>query len=265
MISRRFASLTSIALVLMLAGSGCGNSEPQDNAAGPEASEIAPEPEAAAVATPPSVPAPAEGSVPAPVAAPEKPAADYEWLLVPGERAGKITGATTLAGLVAAYGADNVRDDEFHVGEGEMIPCSVLFPDDDRKRVQILWSDPGQKDHVISISIVDPGTVWKTTDGLTIGTPLSAVETLNGKPFKLFGFGWDYGGRVSDFNGGALGQPEGALQVEFQLDYDSPTPPSEELTNQVTGDAEFPSDNRAMRALNPTVYSLVVSVEGGGA
>lgn len=243
-----------VAVALILGAAGCGG--PHKEPAAPAAAETPPSvpetrlPTDAALAAPATEPS---GNT-APVPTPE----DYEWLLVPGQRAGKISAATSLADLIAAYGAENVRDDEFHVGEGETIPCSVLFPEDDRKRVQVLWNDPEQKDRVSALSIVEPGSVWRTASGLTIGTPLNVVQELNGAPFKLYGFGWDYGGRVSDFGGGALGTPEGALQITFQLDYEGPAPPAEELVNQVLGDSEYASDHPAMQGLAPTVYALVV-------
>src|SRR5262249_17585108 len=46
---------------------------------------------------------------------------------------------------------------------------------------------------------------WTAPHGLKLGMALEDVEKANGKPFKLSGFGWDYGGLVVDWNKGALG------------------------------------------------------------
>jgi hypothetical protein len=36
---------------------------------------------------------------------------------------------------------------------------------------------------------------------------LAEIEKINGKPFKLYGFEWDFGGRSSNWQGGELGKP----------------------------------------------------------
>jgi len=233
---------------------GCGKSTPAP--AADETVEVeAPADSVTDAFTAPEVPEPMPDATPAPMV-------DPEWLLVPGERVGKITATTTESDLIAIYGADHVRNDEFHVGEGEMIPCTAVFPEEDAKRVMVLWDDPDTKTKPVAVSVDGIGSLWRTEKGLGVGTPLTVVEELNGKPFMLYGFGWDYGGRVSNFNGGALGTPEGGLQVEFQLNYESDPPPADELVNQVSGDHEFNSSNPAMQTLNPMVYSVVVGLGG---
>ncbi len=37
--------------------------------------------------------------------------------------------------------------------------------------------------------------------------PLSKLQALNGRPIRFTGFDWDYGGAISDWNGGRL-QPD---------------------------------------------------------
>lgn len=256
----RIISIHLLAVIgLCIFAMGCGKSAPEEDTPAPKTTpvsvtetipaetvlEVPPVPDS----TPVDAPAPAES-------------ATTEWLIVPGERVGKITSASTEADIIAAYGAEHVRDDEFHVGEGEMVPCTAVFPEEDAKRIMVLWEDADTKTKPMAVSVDGVGSVWKTASGLGVGTPLTVVEELNGKPFMLYGFGWDYGGRVSDFAGGVLGTPEGALQVEFQLNYESDPPPADDLVNQVSGDAEFSSSNPVMHQLNPTVYSVVVGLGG---
>ena len=40
---------------------------------------------------------------------------------------------------------------------------------------------------------------------MTLGTRLGRLTQLNGRPFTLSGFGWDYAGTVISWNGGRLG------------------------------------------------------------
>src|SRR5215475_8277814 len=65
---------------------------------------------------------------------------------------------------------------------------------------------------------------------------------MNAKPFKLSGFDWDYGGRVTDWRGGVLGKPQPGgcnLGIEFVHPEDA----AEENLTKVSGDREFLSDN----------------------
>lgn len=254
----------ALTTTLFLIAAGCGKSAP----------EAPPETVAPAVETPvPEIIPPATESAPM-IEEAETPSAEStptasaastptetppaEWLIVPGERVGIITAATTEADLIAEYGADNVRDEDFYLGEGETEPGTVVFPEDDTKRLMILWSDPATRHGPVAVEISGKGSVWKTADGLGIGSTLTAVEAINGKPFSLFGFEWDYGGRVSDFMGGALGTPEGALQITFQPDYDADPPFPADQMLEVVGDSEFRSDHPVMRALDPVIYSMTI-------
>jgi hypothetical protein len=76
------------------------------------------------------------------------------------------------------------------------------------------------------------------------------VEQLNGRPFKLWGFGWDYGGWISDWNGGAFQPADGCMtRVRFE-------PGAENVNAQ--GDGEFQSDSDAMRAASPRVVTFAL-------
>jgi hypothetical protein len=95
-------------------------------------------------------------------------------------------------------------------------------------------------------------------NGIHIGSALAEVEKLNGKPFKLSGFDWDYGGHVRDWQGGALAklQPGGCIvAVEFVHPEDAP----EENLAKVTGDMDVLSDSADLRAVEPYVGLLLIS------
>ncbi|MEE1611341.1 hypothetical protein [Microvirga sp. CF3016] len=58
------------------------------------------------------------------------------------------------------------------------------------------------------------GSGWSGPEGLRVGSPFKAVETVNGKPFILYGFEWDYGGTIESWNGGALGNLPGGCRFD---------------------------------------------------
>ena len=71
------------------------------------------------------------------------------------------------------------------------------------------------------------------------------MAAANGKPVKLYGFSWDYGGTVSDWNGGRFDQsrPACGLFVRFKSDD----------AGAAVGDSEFASSDSRMRAAKPKV------------
>ena len=251
--SRFFCVLAmSLPFVLLLAGCGddVSESEPTEESSATPAPEVALEtPEIT-----PTLPVSAVVAV-------------DDSLIVPGERVGLMTATASAADLIAAYGAENVRDEPYPLGEGESESGTVIFPDDPAKRVLILWNDLEKKAMPLAARIDGAGSQWKTAEGLAVGSTLKSVEQLNGKPFMLYGFGWDYGGQLVDSNGGALKDlphedPEGgfrggALLLTFQPDANADD-------SAVLGDGTFSSDHPAMQTLDPKVSTIIVNFPDAG-
>ena len=277
---RKPARLPLLALCALIALSvmGCGKSTtpespgttpapvaPTESATTAESMDATP----AAEATPDATPAPVT-----PPPAPEAAAPAEDWLIVPGERVGKITASSTAADLIAAYGAENVKDTEFFLGEGETEMGTGLFLDDETKTVRILWIDPENKAKPATVELTGTKSVWKTAEGISLGTPLTKVQEINGKPFKLYGFEWDYGGSLSEGNNGHImglphEDPEKGFQpvffgLTFQPDYDAKPDFPQEKYSQVAGDTEFSSDHAVMQELDPVVYAITVSFPEAG-
>jgi hypothetical protein len=98
---------------------------------------------------------------------------------------------------------------------------------------------------------------------------LRELERLNGKPFQLAGFGWDYSGTVTDWNGGGLERVLNScsrvlLRLEPRYSPTGPTAEQQKLEEEVGGDRDFPSGNPAMQQLNPVVYAIAVKLPPSG-
>lgn len=184
----------------------------------------------------------------------------HDWIIVPGERVGPITPKTTFAELQRQFGMQNVRRQQIEIGEGFEEPGAMVYPESDSKRLAVLWRDGKEPEGPATVMICyrddAAGTCeWKTQEGITLGTTLSRLEALNRRPFKLTGFGWDYSGTVTSWNGGQLENVlnrKGRLIVRLLPRDDKPTPESA----QVQGDRDFSSAHPAMRKLEPRVYAL---------
>ena len=166
--------------------------------------------------------------------------------IVLGQRVGPIDASTTREKLEALYGADNLADTDYPIGEGETVPGTIIFPGTSREAT-VLWMD-GEAGRKID-RVVISGEEWLLPDGIRHGDELAAVEEINGGPFMLYGFGWDYGG-VGYFKGGALDRK---VQIWFR-----PSLEEGPAYQAVLGDSLFNSADASMRVVDPRVAEVAI-------
>lgn len=158
------------------------------------------------------------------------------------------------ASISEIVGKENVIFTKIDGAEGEKVPATVLFPKNAQRRIELIWADEKKRKGLANLSL-SPESVWVAPNGVKIGMSLAEVEKLNGRPFSLSGFDWDYGGYVTDWKGGALDAaiPGGCkVQVRFTVPEGAPEGPA----SKVAGDNEFSSSDKNMRAVKPVVGSL---------
>jgi hypothetical protein len=199
-----------------------------------------------------------------PVSAPET--SPDNFVIIPGKQVGVVTTTSTEAQLIELLGRENVTRDSVYLGEGDMTIGTTLFketPD----QAQIIWKDTktfSQPETVIiRPSKAKPGLAgnqpqWTLKNGLKIGSTLKEVETLNKRSFMMYGFGWDRGGYVADWKGGAF-QPSGKQTfISLLFDPDTDNKAITELAGQVSGDQAFASSNSVLQKINPIVVEMTV-------
>jgi len=196
-------------------------------------------------------PAPAPVAVTRP-APPPKPAEPAHVVACSGAFA-KNSGHLRLA---QSYGVHNVDFTEVSGDDGSTLMASVLFPNDPKRRLEVLWDDDVQRTGTRMI-VIDGQSTWTAQKGIHLGLPLAALEKLNGKPFKLMGFEKNGMAIVSDWNGGALGSLTDGCKVGVQLKPD-PKAPADAL-EAAGSDREFASGDPAIRAAKPTVGEIIVA------
>jgi hypothetical protein len=158
--------------------------------------------------------------------------------------------------LAQTYGVHNVDYTEVSGDDGSTLMASVLFPNDPKRRLEVLWDDDGQRAGTRMIVIGGQST-WTAQKGLHLGLPLAALEKANGKPFKLMGFEKDGMAIVSDWNGGALGLLTDGCKVGVQFKPDPKAPAG--VLDAASSDKEFVSSDPAIRAAKPTVGEIIVA------
>lgn len=180
-------------------------------------------------------------------------AVDHDSLvIIPGQKVGRLPiSRCTVADVLEIYGS-NARLDTIYLGEGIYDQGVVIFPDDPQKRAEIYWDNSIDSLRPTFLRINGDDrlqSLWHTRDGITIGTTIEDVETINGKPFKIWGFEWDFGGMVNSWEGGRL--PE-TLGLTF-------APTVEDVPEYLLGQVELQSNQPALRAIKPVVVSMIIS------
>jgi hypothetical protein len=181
-----------------------------------------------------------------------------EWQIVPRRSTGPLTTETSEADLRRRYGPTAVDSSRIQIGEGETMAGTVLYPGDSLRRAEIVWQDSAQRRRPARIILRGNQSRWQLDRGISLGTSLQELERLNGRPFTLAGFGWDYAGVVTDWKGGALD----SLLAGVKL-YLDPGPAQSESApySQVLGDRDYSSSLPAMQQLNPRITQIFVDFE----
>ena len=168
--------------------------------------------------------------------------------------AGVFAKDTSHARLAAVFGASNVRFMKVQDVHDE-VTASVVYPRDARKRLEFHWSDVKGRKQPNSIRIPNGNSIWKTANGIGMGTPLDRILQLHGKPISIMGFGHEVSGRVG-FGEGALRTLPGGCTLSLHLG-EGPGVPQDAM-QKVMGESEFSSDDPNMRALNLRVSILAI-------
>src|SRR6478736_954951 len=153
------------------------------------------------------------------------------------------------AKLISAFGPKNVTFEDVDGAEGAKEKASVLFANEPTRRVEIFWYDEAKRARPASIRIRTPSQ-WIGPEGLSIGLRLEQVEKANGKPFKVNGFEWDYGGFVTALDGKLKTLPGGcSAGIRFEASRALKRPKFDPLI----GDKQVASNSSLLRQVRPMV------------
>ncbi len=160
--------------------------------------------------------------------------------IVLGKRVGLIKPGMSVTDIERAYGKENLKLQKIPGAEGEEIDGAKLFAGTGRE-LEIVWDPDNDKKQVV-FDIRVMGKDWKFENGLKSGMTVEEVEKINGKPFKVAGFEWDYGG-YANFEGGKLA---GKVSIRF-------SPSTENVPEYLSGDKQISSSDKKLRAAKPLV------------
>jgi hypothetical protein len=155
--------------------------------------------------------------------------------------------------LAQVFGPNNVAYTEVDA-DGAKIMASVLFPRDPSRRLEVLWQNEQSRSGT-QVIVINGKSNWAGPRGVKLGTPLATVEKLNGKPFKLTGFGAD-GSTAADWQEGQLLKLQNGCKIGMRFVADPRAP--EEARAQLASAKELLSSDAEVRALRPTVAEILI-------
>ncbi len=181
-----------------------------------------------------------------------------EWHLDPRDSAAVVAAQSSEAELRERFGETEIRSTRIELGEGETAPGTVLFPQDSLRRLEIVWQDTVTRRRPSRMILRGDRSRWQVGPGISLNTSLDELEKANGKPFTLAGFGWDYAGVVTSWNGGAL--DSSLAGVKLYLDPGAAQYESAPYS-QVLGDQDYSSSLPAMQQLSPKVRTIFIDFD----
>jgi hypothetical protein len=159
-----------------------------------------------------------------------------------------------MLALAVAFDSRNVTFTEVDAG-GSKVAATIVYPKDPKKRLEVWWSNPGNRTGTYLIVIGGQST-WTAPGGMHLGLTLAQLEKLNHKPFKLKGFDKDGVATVSDWDGGALATLAGGCKSGVSLKADPKA--AADAVGALTADKEYTSADTEFRAVKPAVSEILI-------
>lgn len=149
------------------------------------------------------------------------------------------------------FGDENVRTGTVYGPEGIEYLATTVYPDDPDRAMQFSWFDAENLEYLSSVEIAPSQA---TPEGVKVGMSVAEVEAINGAPFTVGGFWWDYGGGSSFAEGALAPKDDGCnfwLQFAPKEDY-----PADLDVSAVSGEVTVPSSEPLLVTLDVRVQSV---------
>lgn len=168
-----------------------------------------------------------------------------------------IFGADSSEALLKqTYGAENVVTGMVPGAEGQDMLATTVFPNDPDKTMQFGWMDDNTRDRLawatLSPSIAGP-------HGVRVGMTVADVVAINGQPFTIGGFWWDYGGGGIIEQGALANADDTDCYVSLSFspaeDY-----PQDLNVDAVSGEVSIPTDEPLLKQLDVRVSEVSISL-----
>lgn len=156
--------------------------------------------------------------------------------------------------LIETYGKDNVVTGNVDGPEGTQLLATTVFPDDLDKKMVFFWADDATRD---GLSSVDLAPTQVAPFGIRVGMTAAEVEAINGAPFTIGGFWWDYGGYAGFVEGKLAGPLDGECYLSLQFSPPDEISPAIDVT-PISGDVRVPSDEGLLEVLGVRITQITL-------
>ena len=163
---------------------------------------------------------------------------------------GPINPAMPAGAILARYGKD-ARREILAGAEGSTTRAVVLYPDDPSRRLEITFWDDAQT-AVANITARGKAVAWIGPLGLHAGSSMAEVVAANGHNFSFTGFGWDYGGYLTNVWTGKLLKQGCAIQIRLA------PPTGVHPPKSISGERELNSTLAEVKAIGPVIGELSI-------
>lgn len=153
--------------------------------------------------------------------------------------------------ILKKYGKDAILGD-INAPEGEIYKGVILYPNNPKKRAEVLFYDDELK-HPSSIQFENQSSTWNIA-GLKIGDSLDKAVKINKNIISMSGFDWDYGGYASNFHNGFLSEKNQKCTIGIRFEPRA----NAQYNESLSGDRLIHSNNKALKKLNPVIIELSI-------
>ncbi|MCX6318684.1 MAG: hypothetical protein NTW29_15490 [Bacteroidetes bacterium] len=124
----------------------------------------------------------------------------------------------TYETLLRTYGKERVTDENmYRAPDSDEMVMKTIINKGKRDEIVIQWDDSSFHQKILAVEAGQENHPFKTSDGVHYGTTLAELVTINGASISFSGFGWDFGGLLTDFHGGKLAYKEGLPHISYDL------------------------------------------------
>jgi hypothetical protein len=156
--------------------------------------------------------------------------------------------------LAMAFETRNLTFTQVDGPDGSKLNASVVFPNDPKRRLEVLWKNDATRS-ATSLIVIGGQSQWVAPKGAHLGMPIAALEKANGKPFKLTGLDQPNGGSVLDWDGGAMDALPGGCKVGMRL---APDPKTGEAGRAAFVGKELVSNDAALKAAKLGIVEIIL-------
>ena len=165
---------------------------------------------------------------------------------------------TSHAALAKAFGNENVVYKAIDRPQGSTGRATILFENNPERMLIVEWREEATRSRPIYFGVNNPSR-WIGPLGVKIGTGIEEAEKLNGKVFRLNGFGWDLGGNAQfDREDGKFGNLSGGCQFGFTFEPTAEGLPLGGKYRSLNGNHDLFSNNKLLREVKPVIVEMLI-------